>query len=278
RGVRFIKNHREEELDAEAVILCTGGLSYPSTGSTGDGYAFADALGHSIKKTSPSLVPFITKETYVKDLMGLSLKNVKATIETVSGKKLYEEFGELLFTHFGVSGPLMLSASAKVNDTILKENLVLKLNLKPALSKEQLDKRLLRDFEENQNRQFKNAIAGLFPGKLTPVMITLSGINPDMKVNEITRQMRESFVSLIQEMPLTLTGVRGFEEAIVTKGGIDVKQVNPSTMESKVIEGLYFAGEVLDLDAYTGGFNLQIAWSTGYLAGISVESWRFYEF
>ncbi|SFP92672.1 hypothetical protein SAMN02910358_00115 [Lachnospiraceae bacterium XBB1006] len=271
KGVRFQKDHREQELPAEAVILCTGGRSYPSTGSTGDGHAFADSLGHTIKPLTPSLVPFVTKETFVKDVMGLALKNVQATITDASGKKLYDEFGELLFTHFGVSGPLMLSASAKVNDAIAKGPLSLKLNLKPALSKEQLDKRLLREFDENPNRQFKNAVSGLFPGKLTPVMVKLSGINPDKKVNEITKSMREAFVELIQSMPLTLIGLRGFEEAIVTKGGVDVKQVNPSTMESKLIHGLFFAGELLDVDAYTGGFNLQIAWSTGYLAGLNVE-------
>lgn len=270
-SVKVIKDRREELLPADAVVLCTGGCSYPSTGSTGDGYKFAEAFGHEIKTPTPSLVPFITKESFVKDLMGLSLKNVEATICDAKGKKLYSDFGEMLFTHFGVSGPLMLSASAKVNDQIGKENLYLTIDLKPALSKEQLDKRILRDFEENPNRQFKNAVTGLFPGKLTPVMIALSGIYPERKVNEITRAMREEFCNLIKAMPLTLTGVRGFEEAIVTRGGISVKQINPSTMESKLISGLYFAGEVLDLDAYTGGYNLQIAWSTGYLAGSSIE-------
>ncbi|MBE5900652.1 MAG: NAD(P)/FAD-dependent oxidoreductase [Lachnospiraceae bacterium] len=270
-SVKVIKDRREDLLPADAVVLCTGGCSYPSTGSTGDGYKFAEAFGHEIKTPTPSLVPFITKESFVKDLMGLSLKNVEATICDSKGKKLYSDFGEMLFTHFGVSGPLMLSASAKVNDQIGKENLYLTIDLKPALSKEQLDKRILRDFEENPNRQFKNAVTGLFPGKLTPVMIALSGIDPERKVNEITRAMREEFCNLIKAMPLTLTGVRGFEEAIVTRGGISVKQINPSTMESKLISGLYFAGEVLDLDAYTGGYNLQIAWSTGYLAGSSIE-------
>jgi len=270
-SVKVIKDRREELLPADAVVLCTGGCSYPSTGSTGDGYKFAEAFGHEIKTPTPSLVPFITKETFVKDLMGLSLKNVEATICDAKGKKLYSDFGEMLFTHFGVSGPLMLSASAKVNDQIGKENLYLTIDLKPALSKEQLDKRILRDFEENPNRQFKNAVTGLFPGKLTPVMISLSGIDPERKVNEITRAMREEFCNLIKAMPLTLTGARGFEEAIVTRGGISVKKINPSTMESKLISGLYFAGEVLDLDAYTGGYNLQIAWSTGYLAGSSIE-------
>lgn len=270
-SVKVIKDRREELLPADAVVLCTGGCSYPSTGSTGDGYKFAEAFGHEIKTPTPSLVPFITKETFVKDLMGLSLKNVEATICDAKGKKLYSDFGEMLFTHFGVSGPLMLSASAKVNDQIGKENLYLTIDLKPALSKEQLDKRILRDFEENPNRQFKNAVTGLFPGKLTPAMIALSGIDPERKVNEITRAMREEFCNLIKAMPLTLTGVRGFEEAIVTRGGISVKKINPSTMESKLISGLYFAGEVLDLDAYTGGYNLQIAWSTGYLAGSSIE-------
>lgn len=270
-GVRVLKDRREEVLRADAVILCTGGCSYPSTGSTGDGYTFAGNLGHEIKQPEPSLVPFTTQESFVKDLMGLSLKNVEATIRDGKGKTLFSDFGEMLFTHFGVSGPLMLSASAKVNDQIAKGPLYLTIDLKPALTKEQLDKRVLREFEENPNRQFKNAVTGLFPGKLTPVMIALSGIDPEKKVNEITRGMREEFCEKIKAMPLTLTGLRGFAEAIVTRGGISVKQVNPSTMESKLIKGFYFAGEVLDVDAYTGGFNLQIAWSTGYLAGTSIE-------
>ena len=198
--------------------------------------------------------------------MGLSLKNV--SLRLVCGKRqVYEGFGEMLFTHFGISGPLVLSASSfYIPET---ESLAL-IDLKPAMDEEQLDKRLLRDFEENKNRQFKNALGGLFPVKLIPVMIALSGIHPDKKVNEISREERKKFVSLIKNLPLTVTGTRGFAEAIITRGGVSVKEINPSTMESKSVKGLYFAGEVLDLDALTGGFNLQIAWSTGHLAGRSL--------
>ncbi len=256
-------------LQANAVILATGGCSYSSTGSTGDGYMFAKSLGHAIEKPRPSLVPFETKEEWVCSLQGLSLRNVKVSIW--KGKKLlFEEFGEMLFTHYGVSGPLMLSASGVVNDYIEHMPLTMEIDLKPALTEEQLDKRVLRDFEENQNRQFKNSVQKLFPAKLIPVIVNLSGIDPDKKVNEITREERQRFVGLIKRFPLTLSRFRDFNEAIVTRGGICVKEVNPSTMESKLVQGLYFAGEVLDLDAMTGGFNLQIAWSTGYLAGDSI--------
>ena len=213
----------------------------------------------------------VGNEKWLKELMGLSLKNVQATITDGKGKKLYSDFGEMLFTHFGVSGPLMLSASAAVNDAIMKEELHLFIDLKPALTKEQLDKRILREFDENKNRKFKNATSSLFPGKLTPVMIQLSGIDGELPVNEITKGQREQFVDLIKAMPLTLVGLRDFKEAIITKGGLNVKEINPSTMESKLVPGLYFAGEMIDCDAYTGGFNLQIAWSTGHLAGSHIE-------
>lgn len=273
-GVRITggKGHSfSNELRADAVILATGGVSYPSTGSNGDGIRYAQKLGHSIQPLVPSLVPFETKETFVKDLMGLSLKNVSATITDGKGKKLYSEFGELLFTHFGVSGPLMLSASAAVNDVIGREELYLSIDLKPSLSKEQLDKRILREFDENKNRKFKNAVSSLFPGKLTPVIVELSGIDAELAVHEITKAQRDKFVTLMKSFPLTLLRLRGFDEAIVTRGGVDVKQINPSTMESKLVPGLYFAGEIIDCDAYTGGFNLQIAWSTGHLAGSHIE-------
>ena len=251
------------KLLSDSVIIATGGLSYPTTGSTGDGYRFARETGHGFVDTTPSLVPFTTRETWCKDVMGLALKNV--SIRLIRGKKqLYEGFGEMLFTHFGVSGPLVLSASSYYKQA---ENTMLYIDLKPALDIEQLDKRILRDFEENKNKQFKNSLNGLFPVKLVPIMITLSGIHPDKKVNEITREERRAFVELIKNLPLTITGVRDYNEAIITRGGVSVKDVNPSTMESKKVPGLYFAGEVLDLDALTGGFNLQIAWSTGYLAG-----------
>lgn len=254
---------------AEAVILATGGLSYPATGATGDGYRMAAALGHRIKDCVPSLVPFEVGEKWCAGLQGLSLKNVK--LKMLHGKKeIYQGFGEMLFTHFGVSGPLILSASGFYGRCKDREALTLELDLKPALSEEQLDKRILRDFEKNQNRQFKNAIGGLFPAKLIPVMIMLSGIAPEKKVHEITKEERRQLVCQTKRLVLHITGVRDFAEAIITQGGVSVKEVNPSTMESKLVKGLYFAGEVLDLDALTGGFNLQIAWSTGYLAGSNV--------
>lgn len=255
---------------ADAVVIATGGLSYPTTGSTGDGYKMAEQTGHTITKCKPSLVPFTIKETWYESLQGLALKNVQATL-TDDGRELYSGFGEMLFTHFGVSGPLMLSASSYYAKKAKHTDCRLTLDLKPALTEEQLDKRILRDFEENRNKQFKNAVAGLFPARIAPVMIELSGIHPDKKVNEVTKEERLSFVHLIKNWSMTATGVRGFGEAIITQGGISVKDINPSTMESKKIKGLYFAGEVLDLDALTGGFNLQIAWSTGHLAGSSIQ-------
>lgn len=258
-----------EKIEGDAVIVATGGLSYPSTGSTGDGYRFAREAGHQVTECLPSLVPFRIKEEFVKDLQGLSLKNVEVSI--YKGKKeLYREFGEMLFTHFGVSGPLILTASSLVGKTAAKEELLLSIDLKPALSPEQLDQRILRDFEENKNKSFKNAIGGLFPAKLTPVMISLSGIDPDKKVHVISREERLHFVNLTKKLTMTVSGLREFREAIITKGGVQVKEISPSTMESKLVQGLYFAGEVLDLDAVTGGFNLQIAWSTAWAAGKAI--------
>lgn len=246
-------------------IICTGGMSYPATGSTGDGYRFAEKTGHRVVEPRPALVPLQVKEPWCGQLMGLSLKNVSLRL-MCGDRKMYEGFGEMLFTHFGVSGPLVLTASSYYKKDSDAE---LVIDLKPAMDEEQLDRRLLRDFEENRNRQFKNALGALFPAKLIPVMVALSGISPEKKINEVTREERRAFVKLIKNLPLTVTGTRGFEEAIITGGGVSVKDVNPSTMESKKIKGLYFAGEVLDLDALTGGFNLQIAWSTGHLAGHS---------
>ena len=250
--------------------MATGGFSYQSTGSTGDGYSFAKECGHKIIPAEPSLVPCVTKEPYIKKMQGLSLKNVRVVIRK-DKKILFDEFGEMLFTHFGVSGPLILSASSLVGKELKKQNLFMTIDLKPALTKEQLDLRLLRDFEKNKNRQLKNALHGLLPSKMMPVFIELSGIDPDKKINEVTKEERNCLIDLLKAFPMTLTGLRDFDEAIITRGGICVKEVNPSTMESKQISGLYFAGEVLDLDAVTGGFNLQIAWSTGYLAGSSIE-------
>lgn len=254
----------------DSCIVATGGLSYQTTGSTGDGYRFARDNGHTVRDCMPSLVPMTTKEEWVPRLQGLSLRNVRAAIFD-GKKKLYDEFGEMLFTHYGVSGPLMLSASSVIGKKLKDKELKLTIDLKPALSMEQLEKRVLRDFEENQNRQFKNAVGKLFPSKLIPVMIELSGIEEEKKVNVISREERQKFVSLIKNLPVTLTGLRGYNEAIITKGGVKVKEIDPSTMESKLVKGLYFAGEVLDLDAVTGGFNLQIAWSTAYAAGMAVS-------
>lgn len=266
-GIRLKKSG--QLVPADAVIVATGGLSYPTTGSTGDGYKFARTQGHTVTELSPALVPFEVKEPVVKELQGLSLRNIEARILKGS-KVLYEEFGEMLFTHFGVSGPVLLSASSFVAAQLKKDPLVLSIDLKPALSNEQLDARILRDFEEMKNKQYKNALVHLLPAKLMPVIVERSGILPDKKVNEITREERSRIVESIKDFRLTLSGLRDYKEAIITQGGISVREINPSTMESKLVKGLYFAGEVLDLDAVTGGFNLQIAWSTGYLAGISI--------
>ncbi len=265
--------------DVDAVIVCTGGLSYPSTGSTGTGHKIARELGHKVTKMTPSLVPFETKEEWVKELQGLSLKNVEIRLEQIpcgdaakpkKKKYVYEGFGEMLFTHFGVSGPLILTSSCYYEEADKKGNpysYQIHLDLKPALTQEQLDKRLQREFDVSRNRQFKNSLNGLFPSKLIPVMIELSGIDPEKQLNSITKAERLGFVSLIKDVRMTVTGLRGFNEAIITRGGIATSEINPSTMESKKVKGLYFAGEVIDVDAQTGGFNLQIAWSTGHLAG-----------
>lgn len=255
-----------KKLTADAVVIATGGLSYPTTGSTGDGMNWAKQHGHKIKECSPALVPFNIRENWVKQLQGLALKNVQVTLSN-GKKKLYDGFGEMLFTHFGVSGPLILSASSFYKGG----ECTLSIDLKPALSMEQLDKRLLRDFDENKNKSFKNALSDLFPNRLIPVMIAQSGIDPEQKVHEITREQRQNFVQKIKALPMMVTGIRDYNEAIITRGGVSTKDVNPSTMESKKVSGLYFAGETLDLDALTGGFNLQIAWSTGWLAGSSIE-------
>ena len=256
------------KMHADAVIVATGGISYPSTGATGDGYRMAEESGHKMVSPTPALVPMEMKEPWVRDLQGLSLRNVRMSV-TRGKKKLYEDFGEMLFTHFGVSGPMILSASASIKQSLIKQPLDMYIDLKPALTQEALDKRILREFEEAKNKQFKNSINKLLPAKMIPVIIELSGIDPDKKVNEISKEERNRLLMLFKKLPVTLNGPRGYNEAIITKGGIKVKEINPSTMESKFVNGLYFAGEVLDLDAYTGGFNLQIAWSTGYLAGTS---------
>lgn len=259
-----------ERVTGAACIVATGGCSYRSTGSTGDGYIFAERTGHKTREAQPSLVPMEVAEEWIKDLQGLSLRNIKIYIYH-GNRELYQEFGEMLFTHYGVSGPVVLSASAVAGDKIVRGKTKLVIDLKPALSAEQLDLRVLRDFDENRNKSFKNALGRLFPTRLIPVMVKCSGIDGEKKVHEISREERQNFVRLIKNFTMTVTALRDFNEAIITKGGVDVKEVNPSTMESKRVQGLYFAGEVLDVDARTGGFNLQIAWSTGYAAGNDVK-------
>ncbi len=253
-------------ITADSVIIATGGVSYPGTGSTGDGYTFARAFGHSIAEPKASLVPLVTKEKYVRDIMGLSLKNIAISLKR-GGKEVYSDFGEMLFTHFGVSGPVVLSASSHMRE---KGGYTLSIDLKPALDFKTLDSRILRDFEENKNRDFINSLDALLPKKLIPVIVELSGIDGRRKVNSITKDQRRGLVNLLKGLTLTIAGKRSVEEAIITSGGVNVKEIDSSTMESKLVPGLFFAGEVIDVDAYTGGFNLQIAFSTGYLAGMNV--------
>ncbi|SFG56952.1 hypothetical protein SAMN04487761_12732 [Lachnospiraceae bacterium C7] len=268
KKITGVKLTNGQEIKADRVVVATGGFSYQTTGSTGDGYRFAKDLGHKFVEVSPGLVPFEIKEEWVKELQGLSLKNVSIEVHSAK-KKLYDDFGEMLFTHFGVSGPMILSASARIRPKEFEKELKLYIDLKPALDENALDKRILREFEAGINKQFKNVLGKLFPTKLIPVMIKLSPIPADKKVNDVSKEERKEFVKLIKNLPMTIIGKRSFKEAIITKGGVSVKSVNPSTMESKICKDLFFCGEVLDLDAVTGGYNLQIAWSTGYLAGIS---------
>ena len=257
-------------LSADAVVVATGGLSYPSTGSTGDGYRFAAETGHKVVPQAPSLVPLEAAEDYVSKLQGLSLKNAELTIR--SGKKiLYRDFGEMMFTHFGVTGPMILSASAHIGKQLEKGSLQAYLDLKPALTQEQLDARILREFDANHNKQFKNVIGVLFPSSLTPVIIELGGISPDKIVHEISREERLHFEQLVKAFPFTITGMGSYKEAVITRGGVSVREIQPSTMESKKVQNLYFIGEVLDLDAVTGGYNLQIAWSTAYAAAQAIQ-------
>ncbi len=264
-GFSKVITSKGENIKADALIIATGGLSYKSTGSTGDGYRFASKMGHKIIDTEPSLVPLRVKEGYVKDLEGLSLRNVNLTIGRFS------DFGEMLFTSDGISGPLVLTASSDLCRQIAgtQEGISAYIDLKPALTPEQLDQRILRDFAEEKNKAFKNSLNKLLPSKLIPVMVDLSQIREDKKVNEITKEERKRLAELIKKFPLTIVGNKGFEQAVITQGGISVREIDASTMESKIVENVYFAGEVMDVDAYTGGFNLQIAWSTGYLAGMS---------
>lgn len=257
-----------EDHSASAVLIACGGRSYPNTGSTGDGYTLAESVGHTVTELKPSLVPLVSPDKYCSELMGLSLRNV--TLKLMDGEKLlYSELGEMLFTHFGVSGPLVLSASSHIRD-MMPNRYRLMIDLKPALSAEQLDARIQRDFAENLNRDFSNGIRKLLPAKLVPVAVKLSGIPAEQKVNSITKEQRRKFGELIKAFPVRISAFRPLDEAIVTSGGISTKEINPKTMESKIINGLYFAGEVIDVDAYTGGFNLQIAFSTAYTAAINM--------
>ncbi|MCD8382008.1 MAG: NAD(P)/FAD-dependent oxidoreductase [Clostridiales bacterium] len=261
-GVRLENGRR---LSADRVILCTGGLSYPDTGSTGDGYAMAKALGHTIEPVKASLVP-LAAEDCCRTLQGLSLRNVGIQVKDQEGKVLYRDFGELLFTHFGLSGPVILSASAHMRDFDHVKYTV-EIDLKPALDDKTLDARLLRDFQQNANRDFQNSLNALLPQKLIPEVVRRSGIPPETKVHDLTREQRHALLRVLKQFRISVTGPRPIRDAIVTSGGVRVSEVDPSTMASKLVPGLYLCGELLDVDGYTGGFNLQIAWSTGYTAG-----------
>ena len=274
-----LKNNEQygntKTFEAEKVILATGGNSYPLTGSTGDGYELAKKLGHTVTKIRPSLVPLEAfEQNMCKELQGLSLRNINIQFKNKENNKvIYDDFGEMLFTHFGVSGPTILSSSAhlvrykNIDELLKNKKIVLNIDFKPALSEEKLDERILRDFDEFKNKQFKNSLDKLLPQKLIPVIIEKSGINPEKKVNEINKKERHRLVNLLKNFEVVIKGFRTIDEAIITSGGINIKEINPKTMESKLVEGLYFAGEIIDVDAYTGGFNLQIAYSTGYTAG-----------
>lgn len=269
-AVKGVKTEDGDTIFADRVIVATGGMSYPLTGSTGDGYTLAKQAGHTIAEPKPSLVPLVCHEGFCSDLQGLSLRNVAITVrDTTNYKEIYTDFGEMLFTHFGVSGPMILSASTHLRP-MEKGRYEIHIDLKPALSHEQLDARVQREFLAASNKNFINALDSLLPKKLVPVIVRLCGVKPSLKVNQVTREMRGRLVNLLKDLKVTVNGFRPIEEAIVTSGGVHVKEVDPKTMQSKLCEGLYFAGEVLDVDAYTGGFNLQIAFSTGHLAGESV--------
>lgn len=257
------------EFRADAVVMATGGKSYPLTGSDGKGMLMCREAGHTIITPKPSLIPVVTNEAWVSDLMGLALKNIEISVYNKKNKKIYSDFGEMLFTHFGISGPVVLSASAHMKN-LEKEAYTITIDLKPALDEEKLDKRICRDFEEFKNKHLINALDELLPKALIPVVISLSGIPPHKEVNSVTREERHSLIKIIKALTLTVKGFRPIEEAIVTSGGINVKEIDSSTMESKIVKNLYFAGEMIDVDAYTGGFNLQIAYSTGYLAALGI--------
>lgn len=269
-AVTAVVTHAGEKFLADSVIIATGGLSYPVTGSTGDGYELAKRAGHTISECRPSLVPLVAHEGFCTALMGLSLRNIAIkVIDTENNNEVYSDFGELLFTHFGVSGPLILSASAHLRDMKRMKYMIL-IDLKPALSMEQLDARILREFADNANKNFINTLNALLPKKLVPVIVKLSGIRPGLQTNQVTKEQRQRLAELLKAFKVTITGFRPIAEAIITAGGVKTEEINPKTMQSKLINGLYFAGEVIDVDAYTGGFNLQIAYSTGHLAGAMV--------
>ena len=278
-GVKTSNGVSEKIEKADKVILATGGKSYPLTGSTGDGYALAKKVGHTVTELRPSLIPLETYDIETcRKLQGLTLKNVEITITDIEkNKKIYEDFGEMIFTHFGVSGPIILSSSAHLTryknnlEKMKNKKIVLKIDLKPALSEEKLEERVLRDFNELKNKQFKNSLDKLLPQKLIPVIIEKSSIPENKKVNEITKEERKKLVHLLKNYEIEIKGFRPIEEAIITSGGVSTKEINPKTMESKIVKGLYFAGEIIDVDSYTGGFNLQIAYSTGYTAGLEVN-------
>ncbi len=268
--VRGVITEDGEEYPADKVIIATGGKSYPLTGSTGDGYELAKQAGHTVTELKPSLVPLNCHEGFCMDLQGLSLRNIEISVMDMdSYKEVYRDFGEMLFTHFGVSGPLILSASSHMKD-MKERKYEIHIDLKPALSYEQLDKRIQRDFLENANKNFINALDALLPKKIVPIIVKLTGIKPSTKVNQVTKEMRAKLVNILKDLKVTVMSFRPIEEAIITSGGVSTKEIDPKTMESKLVEGLYFAGEVIDVDAYTGGFNLQIAFSTGMCAANSL--------
>ncbi|MFB0921406.1 MAG: NAD(P)/FAD-dependent oxidoreductase [Oscillospiraceae bacterium] len=260
----------DTEVSCKAAVLCTGGASYPGTGSTGDGYILAQSVGHAIVPPLPSLVPLVSDDDYCAEMQGFSLRNVTLRVLDENGKPVYEELGEMLFTHFGVSGPLVLSASAHMRD-FENHKYRLSIDLKPGLSEQQLDDRILRDFKKYANRDFANSLQDLAGHTMIPVLVRLSGIPEETKVNSVTKEQRRALVLLFKDFPVSVSGPRPVDEAIITSGGVSVKEINPKTMESKYVKGLYFAGEIIDVDAYTGGFNLQIAWSTAYAAAQSLE-------
>lgn len=269
-----VEVNNSKKINADKVILATGGKSYPVTGSTGDGYILAKDMGHSITNIKPSLIPLTSQDEDCKELQGLSLKNVAIKLK-VEEKEIYKDFGEMIFTHFGISGPVVLSASAhlirykEIEEKLKNNKVIFEIDFKPALDNEKLDARILRDFYETKNKEFKNSLNKLLPQKLIPVIIKRTNIDPYKKVNEITKEERQRLLNELKCFKISINGTRKIEEAIITSGGVNIKEINPKTMESKIIQGLFFAGEIIDVDSFTGGFNLQVAWSTGYRAGMN---------